>query len=390
LRHPWRLILLAALLVVTANITVPEVQAGLSYAPPASYYRIDNGGGTVIDTNDDAASGAGAPCTLRDAIAAANASAGPGLHADGCTVTAVGGAPGTNYVIFLPTGGYTYTLNGSELMTTANDIWIVGNTPANAIIQASAAPNTATYRVLLNSGANVELDSLTIRHGRCVGACAGAGSSGGGIHNEVGSTTVDASTASANTAGNGGGIYNLNILNVQNGSLIGGAGAANTATFDGGGIYNQGPLNVQNGSAIGGAGAANTATLDGGGIYNGSGGTMMVTGSRILYNTASGNGGGVYSDSFGAGAADVQGSCIVGNSANSFHNAQAAQQTATGNWRGAAAGPDTPCADTTGGNVDTSGFLAAPILGCPTSCADLQVNKANDTGGNSTVGTAFN
>jgi len=40
--------------------------------------------------------------------------------------------------------------------------------------------------------------------------------------------------------------------------------------------------------------------------------------------------------------------------------------------------------------VDYSGFLAAPILGCPFGPPDLQVNKANDTGGTGTVGAAFN
>jgi hypothetical protein len=34
-----------------------------------------------------------------------------------------------------------------------------------------------------------------------------------------------------------------------------------------------------------------------------------------------------------------------------------------------ATGPNTSCGDTTGGNVDTGGFLTAPILGCPTLCA---------------------
>jgi hypothetical protein len=115
-----------------------------------------------------------------------------------------------------------------------------------------------------------------------------------------------------------------------------------------------------------------------------------VTNSRILYNTATANGGGVYSDVDAAGATSVTGSCIVGNSASSFFNSQAAQQTATGNWWGAATGPNTPGADTTSGNVDTSGFQTVPILGCPANYPDLQVNKVNDTGGSGTVGMAFN
>jgi CSLREA domain-containing protein len=71
------------------NLTVPEAQAGPSYALPASYNRIDNGSGTMIDTNDDTASGAGAPCTLRDAIIAVNS--GGALAATlGCNITPIG------------------------------------------------------------------------------------------------------------------------------------------------------------------------------------------------------------------------------------------------------------------------------------------------------------
>jgi hypothetical protein len=60
----------------------------------------------------------------------------------------------------------------------------------------------------------------------------------------------------------------------------------------------------------------------------------------------------------------VTSSCIVGNSAYSFFNNTGAQQIATGNWWGAATGPNTPGADTVGGNVDVSAHLTAPILGC--------------------------
>jgi hypothetical protein len=223
--------------------------------------------------------------------------------------------------------------------------------------------------------------------------------------------TVDSSTVSANTAANnGGGIFNQLTLNVQNGSTVSantaitydGGGifneatttvddstvSGNTTNSDGGGIYNELTLNVQNGSTIGGAGAGNQAT-NGGGISTSFSGITRVTDSRILYNRATGDGGGVLID-VTAGATSLTDSCIVGNSATSFLNNWAAQQTATGNWWGAATGPNTPGADTVGGNVDTSGFLTAPILGCPANYPDLQVNKANDTGGNGAVGMAFN
>jgi hypothetical protein len=158
---------------------------------------------------------------------------------------------------------------------------------------------------------------------------------------------VDSSTVSANTAILGGGIYN---------------DAVDTVTFAAGGHSAAATLSIQD-STIGGVGAGNTATTGGGGIYNGYEFTMQVIGSRILHNTAP-NGGGVFSWNEIVGATSVTGSCIVGNSDISFFNDKAAQQTATGNWWGAAGGPGAPGADTVGGPVDTNGYLNSPILGC--------------------------
>jgi CSLREA domain-containing protein len=266
---------------------------------------------------------------------------------------------------------------------------IFGTTTVNgSIVSANtAAAGGGIYNELIGT--------LTVQNGSIIGGT-GAGNiataAGGGIYSNGGATTVDGSTVSANTADFGGGILNITTLTVQNGSTIGGADAGNTAVNDGGGIFNfeggsttvdgstvsantanncggifnTGTLTVTNGSTIGGVGVGNTAYSDGGGIcQSGIGGTTTVTGSRILYNTAAGDGGGVGNYRNVAGATSVTGSCIVGNSASSFVNTRTAQQTATGNWWGAATGPNTPGADTTSGNVNTSGFLAAPILGCP-------------------------
>jgi fibronectin-binding autotransporter adhesin len=303
---------------------------------------------------------------------------------------------------------------------------------------STVSANTAT----LSGGGIYNLATLYVQNGSTVSANT-ATYYGGGIYNWGGTTTVDGSTVSANTAGGGGGISNATTLYVQNGSTIGGAStgntadsgggiynygggtttvdgstvSANTANDDGGGIHNAATLNVQNGSTIGGVGAGNTTTNHGGGIFNLAGsvtvdgstvsantaigggggirnlatlnvtnstiggteagntansgggifnwdGTTTVTDSRILNNTANTDGGGVYNYINVAGATSVTGSCIVGNSAWSFYNNQPALQIATGNWWGAATGPNTPGADTYGGNVDVSGHLTEPILGC--------------------------
>ncbi len=86
-----------------------------------------------------------------------------------------------------------------------------------------------------------------------------------------------------------------------------------------------------------------------------------MDGSTVSANTANSDGGGIYNH---AGATTVNGSTIIANSATSFFNNRTSQQIATGNWWGAATGPNTPGADTVGGNVDVSGHLTAPILGC--------------------------
>jgi hypothetical protein len=242
-------------------------------------------------------------------------------------------------------------------------------------------------------GIFVELGGeLTVQNGSVIGGSAVSNlavANGGGVYNK-GQTWVKGSIVRDNTAGgDGGGIYDEGMLAVQNGSTIGGAGAGNTAvgdgggifnyalgttvdaskvsanvaSSDGGGIYNQAVLTVQNGSTIGGVGVGNQAAYDGGGIYNDSTGTTTVTGSRILNNSST-NGGGVFNDRNGSSVVNITGSCIVGNSAASLRNNQSPAQTATGDWWGAPAGPNTPGADTTSGNWFASGFLSAPILGC--------------------------
>ena len=184
----------------------------------------------------------------------------------------------------------------------------------NSTIGGAGAGNTANWGggIYNRSGGTTTVDGSTVS--------ANTSDYGGGIYNDTGgTTTVDGSTVSANTAHDGGGIYNKGTLTVRNGSTIGGAGAGNRApgnftagggiySFDdstttvdastvsantaeaGGGICNNGTLNVQNGSTIGGAGAGNTADW-GGGIWNS--GTTTVDGSTVSANTAEEDGGGI-------------------------------------------------------------------------------------------------
>ena len=352
----------------------------------------------------------GAPLTIQNSAVGAPgfgnlASSGGGIYAesgsttivDGSTVSAntassVGGGIYNEGTLQVQNGSSVGGAGAGNQVTGGVGGGIYNAHGGTATVDASSvSSNTAASY----GGGICNVGALIVQNGSTVGK-AGAGNQassdgGGGIANgSYAVATVDASAVSANTAGDdGGGIWNQGTLHVQNGSAVGGAGAANQATLDGGGIFNgdggtvtvdgsvvsantagdggggiytAGTLMVQNGSTIGGAGAPNQATAYGGGIFNA--GTTTVMGSRILYNTATNlGGGGVYNDAT-AVRATVTGSCIAGNSHTSFLSEQAARQTATGNWWGAPTGPNTYGADTVSGNVDTSGYLTEPILGC--------------------------
>jgi CSLREA domain-containing protein len=429
----------------------------------------------VVNTTSDELNAGNSQCSLREAITNVNnaTSLYPECHSSGAygvdLITFAASTDGTPITLSISGTGEDVNATGDlDILFQAGSLTIQGNGPTNTIIDGDTID-----RVFHVFGRVTTLDSLTVR--------GGSASQGGGMYVNSGTTTVDASVLSGNTAtSTGGGIYvnTTGILNVENGSVIGGTdlssrnsassggGIYNSGTatvndstigpnnaVNGGGIFNLGNLVVTNGSSIGGSldasnqsgesgggiynstgtttvisstvsynyagttlfstgygagiysdgdwtrvhsstissnvvergpcagiysrtvltvtdstvggvGAGNTANLFGGGICNLTGGSATVTNSRILHNRAT-NAGAVYNYVDTAGAVSVTGSCIVGNSDDSFANDQPAQQTATGNWWGAATGPNTPTADTTSGNVDTSSYLTAAILGCP-------------------------
>ncbi len=226
----------------------------------------------IVDTNADNTTASDNFCTLREAINNANDVTGADTTGGDCAIGSIG-----SDTITVPAG--TYTLS-SELLTTT-DMNINGAGAATTIIQANANPNTATYRVLRNNGGTITLSGLTFRHGRCNGSCDGPLDGGGGIINQAGNLTLDASTVSSNYATYGGGIYNQSgTLTVSNSTFAG-----NSATTIGGGIYNQsGTLTVSNSTF------ANNSATSGGGIE--SYGALLVTSSTFSDNSATGDGGG--------------------------------------------------------------------------------------------------
>jgi hypothetical protein len=255
----WLLLAVLAVLAVLAasvsqRVLASEPQAVLADAPVNNYYRIAASSSQYISAADDAASGAGPECTLRDALGIVNAGNTTGTI-NGCQIAAVGAPASHVYVINLPTGGYTYTLNGSQLDISANTVYLVGDSRDNTIIQANAAPNTATYRVLnVGSGATVEISDVTIRHGN---------------------------------AADGGGIFNSGNLFVNNSIL-----STNTAVHQGGGICNTGGAVTVKGGVFSGNSADGDSDFCGlgGGIANdsgtGGGASVTVTGVTFVGNSA--------------------------------------------------------------------------------------------------------
>jgi predicted outer membrane repeat protein len=260
-------------------------------------------------------------------------------------------------------GIYNYygrmTVNGSTISanTATNNGGGIWNrctgvlTAANSTIGGAGASNTANEGGgIYNGEGTVMVDGSTVSNN-------GAYQYGGGIYNDVGTVMVDDSTISDNwAAGSGGGIGNGGTLTVQNSTI---SGNAVSGTACGGGISNGADAMID-GSII----SDNWAGA-GGGICTS--GALTVTDSRILDNTAVYDGGGVSTYANVVGATSVTGSCIMGNSDTSFFNAEAALQTATGNWWGSASGPSGVGpgeGDSVSDNVDYSGFLTEPILGC--------------------------
>jgi hypothetical protein len=144
------------------------------------------------------------------------------------------------------------------------------------IVQAVLDGNRAGSTVTVGRGARVQLDHLSITHGRSATA-------GGGIFNQ-GTLVVSGSTVRGNTApsGPGGGIHNVGSLVVR-GSTIG----DNYSLGAGGGINNNGAL-IVDGSDVFANSADNSAGIENFGI----GITATVTHSAVHDNIARANVGG--------------------------------------------------------------------------------------------------
>jgi streptogramin lyase len=220
------------------------------------------------------------PCSLRRAIAVANAN-------PGSTIT-------------IPAGDYARSPTYGELLITANTT-VNGATAGTTFIDGATGS-----RVLEIDAATVAISDVTVRNGDTPADRSG---SGGGILSKRGTVTLVDSTVSGNTAfASGGGLDNfagamtLMRTRVNGNSVV--RGAVTGAQFDGGGggiATDDGPLTLTDSTVSGNQtttsvgltpAAALAAALGGGGIANAFGAVTLID-TSISGNSASDKGGGI-------------------------------------------------------------------------------------------------
>lgn len=252
-------------------------------------------GDTSSLTNLLAAPGPDGAISLREAIIAANRTAG----AD---------------TIMLPAGTYTLALPGADEDAAATgdldltgDVTITGAGSASTIIEAgttSANGIDRLFHVFLDVTAG--FTDLTIRHGRNISTNP-VGGSGGGISNS-GTVTITGSTLSNNYALAGGGIVNFQPGSV---TIINSRLANNSADFLGGGVSNNATMTITDSTL-----SNNSSGIEGGAIYTIFGHTT-ITGSTLA-NNSSGFGGAISTDAFTTesfGIIEITNSTLSNNSA---------------------------------------------------------------------------
>jgi CSLREA domain-containing protein len=256
----------------------------------------------TADTNDGSCSASN--CSLRDAVFAANTTAGPDT-------------------ISVPAGTYTLTIAGrDEDAAATGDLDVTDElTITGAGAQSTTIDANGIDRVFEDQpGKKLMISKATIKGGNLNGGASNLGSGvlvdvganltlndavitgnkgtafGGGLYVDgKGTATLNNDTISNNTAGlAGGGVYNFfGTLKLTNSTV----NDNTSTTFGGGGLQNQtltGTVTQLTNDTFSG----NTAGGGGGGIRNTNGGTLALTNVTINKNTtnAVGSGGGILTD----------------------------------------------------------------------------------------------
>ena len=262
---------LVVLLLAFVVLLLGSVFPGTSLA--ATYYV-----GTNEDQSDggDCTNAVNTDCSLRDAVAVANAASG-----------ATSGSP---HIINIPDGTYTITITGDDFNNASGDFDVKnytkfqGTSQANTIIEG-AATNSRVFEDA-DSDAEMTFDTLTIQNGNSTGL----GSPEGGCIRVDGNPTIlnnvtmDSCTATYGGAivvtSTAGGDVNINDSTIQN----------NASTTSNGGAFasNGNKLTVNNSTFHN-----NVSGLQYGGAIAGR--TVFIENSSVFTkNSAPANGGAIY------------------------------------------------------------------------------------------------
>ncbi|MGW5608881.1 hypothetical protein ACWEWI_22790 [Streptomyces sp. NPDC003753] len=139
-----------------------------------------------------------------------------------------------------------------------------------------------------NAKGTLKLEHSEVRNNSAPGVTGGAEPDGGGIQSQ-GAVTIEDSTISHNTVGNGGdggGINSLGSLKLRNVQIT-----DNTADLDGGGINSGEPGTIESTKST----LAGNRAKNGGGLNNE--GWATLTSTRIIENAVTGQGGGIHNES---------------------------------------------------------------------------------------------
>ncbi|MGO9602215.1 MAG: choice-of-anchor Q domain-containing protein [Candidatus Binataceae bacterium] len=239
-------------------------------------------------------------------------------------------------ITFSVTG--TITVDSTLPAITANPLTIIGPTSSSSGITIDG--NNSVQIMLVNSGATVTLQNLTLAHGGAAGSAAAVGLGTGGailnqgtlvitncafLNNQVtGGPGLDNSSGGL---GRGGAIFNSGLALITNSTFSGnlatggswsGSGFGLPGYGQGGAIQNWGPLTITSctfsaNQATGGSGTGGSSGAGMGGAIDNENGNMTVTNTTFSGNQA--NGGVAWGGAVN-GNANISNSTFSGNEAN--------------------------------------------------------------------------
>jgi hypothetical protein len=239
-------------------ILAATVMLSAAFAATAATYTVDT---TADSAGLSACTAAANDCSLRGAVARANAAAGNDAIAFDADAFS---------------GVRTIVLGGTQLSIAANGALTIDGTGAKRLIISG---NNASRVFFVSQGADLSLSNLTVTGGRA--------NSGGGIQNRGGTLALTNCTVSGNAS-------------------------VNTGSHEGGGIQSvSGAATIVNstisGNSVSGT-VGSTNLSEGGGVTNRSG-TMTIVNSTVSGNSINGAG-----NSRGGGISVISGALTIRNS----------------------------------------------------------------------------